>query len=341
MRNRFRLLVHESNGQKYEDLFVKVMGYADASFKPVKAHGNIGDRGNDGWCANGGKYFQVYAPEDLPSNDAASIKKMESDFEKLFSYWNVISPVQQYIFVVNDKYKGVSPHIYKAISDLKVRHHLNDATIFLASNLESLLFSQSPDVINSVLGGRSFGNNQKSIYEHLVDELTRKMYLQFWPAISENLIANSIESTVVDGFSEASMVVFKTVMPNTIPSLESSVKNLVDRADALCAHFTESEYAYLSEDLKWWRRDMRWKKVWMDNRDEYHRKYELYDNWRRQLYALHCNFVHALNIFSSEVRSHINANYFMGQQFTVVDSLGTYNGLRGYEAIPSGYRDIN
>jgi len=341
MRDRFRLLVHESTGQKYEDLFVKVMGYADSSFKPVKAHGNIGDRGNDGWCANGGKYFQVYAPEDLPSNDAASIKKMESDFEKLVSYWSAIVPIRQYIFVVNDKYKGVSPHIYKAISDLKVRHNLDDATIFLASDLENLLFAQNPDVINSVLGGSSFGSARKSIYEHLVDELTKKMYLQYWPAISENLIANSIESDVVDGFSDASMVVFKTVLPNTIPSLESSVKNLVDRADALCSHFTESEFAYLSEDLKWWRRDMRWKKVWMDNQDEYHRKYELYDNWRRQLYTLHCNFVYALNLFSSEVRNHINANYFMGQQFTVVDSLGTYNGLRGYEAIPSGYRDIN
>lgn len=316
------------------------MGYADISFKPVKAHGNIGDRGNDGWCANGGKYFQVYAPEDLPSNDATSIKKMGIDFEKLFSYWSVISPIQQYTFVVNDKYKGVSPHIYKAIHDLKVRHNLNDAKIFLALDLEYLLFAQNPDVIDSVLGGGSFGG-EKSIYEHLIDELTRKMHLQFWPVISENLIANSIESCVVDGFSEASMIVFKTVLPNTIPSLESSVKNLVDRANALCTHFTDSEFTYLSEDLKWWRRDMRWKKVWMDNQDEYHRKYDLYDNWRRQLYTLHCNFVYALNVFSFEVRNHVNGNYFMGQQFTVVDSLGIYNGLRGYEAIPSGYRDAN
>jgi len=341
MRYRFRLLVHESTGQKYEDLFVKVMGYADVSFRPVKAHGNIGDRGNDGWCASGGKYFQVYAPEHLPSNDAASIRKMESDFQKLDSYWSVIATIQQYIFVVNDKYKGVSPHIYKAISDLKARHNLNDATIFLASDLERLLFAQNPDVINSVLGGNSFGGTNKSIYEHLVDEITRKMYLKFWPVISENLIANSIESDVVDGFSEASMVVFKTVLPNTIPSLESSVKNLVDRADALRSHFTDSGFAYLSEDLKWWRRDMRWKKVRIDNQDEYHRKYDLYDNWRRELYTLHCNFVCALNLFSLEVRNHIDANYFMGQQFTVVDSMGTYNGLRGYEAIPSGYSDTN
>lgn len=340
LRDRFKLLVHESNAQKYEDLFVKIMRYADASFKPVKAHGNIGDRGCDGWCANEGKYYQVYAPEDLSNSDNAAIKKMESDFEKLLSYWNRISPVQQYIFVVNDKYNGVSPRIYEAIKNLKGRKKLNNADVLLAADLERLLFEQRQDVIDSVLGG-SIGCNKKSIYEHLVEELTEKLYLRCWSGISDNLIADSVQADVVNGFSGASLVVFKTVMPNAIPSLESSIKDLICRADALRLHFTDSEFSYLSEDNRWWRRDMRWRKIWMDNQDDYHRKFELYECWSRQLFDLHCNFVYALNIFSFEVRIHIDANYFMGQQFTVVDSLGVYNGLYGYEAIPSGYREIN
>lgn len=341
MRNKFKLLVHESTGQKYQDLFVKIMGYADPSFKAVKVHGNIGDRGNDGWSANSGKYFQVYAPEDLPSNDPTSIKKINTDFEKLAAYWNSISPIRQYHFVVNDKYKGASPHIYKAISDLKTKHNLEDASIFLASDLENLLFAQNQDVINSILGTADFGDNKKSIYQYLVDELTRKMYLQYWPNISENLIANTIESSVVDGFAEADILVFKTILPNTIPSFEFAVKELLHRGRDLCSHFTHSEFAYLSDDLKWWRGDMRWKKVWIEDQNEYHKKYDFYDNWRIQLYDLHFNFVHALNLFASEVRSHIYPQYFMGQQFTVVDSMGTYNGLQGYEALPGGYREIN
>lgn len=42
----FKLRVHECNGQAYEDLFVSVMGKRYPQFKPVKPHGNVGDRKN-------------------------------------------------------------------------------------------------------------------------------------------------------------------------------------------------------------------------------------------------------------------------------------------------------
>jgi hypothetical protein len=38
MIDRFKLLAHESSGQAYENLFVKIMVY-DEFFKLVKAHG--------------------------------------------------------------------------------------------------------------------------------------------------------------------------------------------------------------------------------------------------------------------------------------------------------------
>ena len=341
MRHRFKLLVYESTGQKYEDLFVKVMGYADSSFKPVKAHGNIGDRGNDGWCASSGKYFQVYAPDDLPRNNKKSIKKMKEDFDKLMFYWNKISPIKEYHFVVNDQYKGVSPHIYEAISELKNQHNLKYADVFLSKDLENKLFTLSQDVITSVLAVDNCDKKQKSIYEYLVDELTRKMYLQHWQPISDNLIANSIWSDVIDGFSEATMLVFRTEFPNTIPSFETSIRELANRTDALVLHFTESQFACLSDDLKFWHIDMQWKREWINDRNEYDKKYDLYENWRRQLYCLHSNLVHALNIFSQEVRKHVYPDYFMNQQFTIVYSLGTFNGFKSYEAIPDSFKEVN
>ena len=287
-----------------------------------------------------GVYYQVYAPEDFPNNSEASINKMKTDFDKLVSYWSTISPVKEYYFVVNDKFKGVSPHIYNAISELKSQHNLVDAGVILAMNLENTLFSQSQDVINSIVGSDNL-NSQKSIYEYMVDELTKKMYLQYWPSISENMIADSIEGNVIEGFSDASMLIFRTEFPNSIPSFEASIQDLARHTDAITSHFTKSEFAYLSDDQKWWCRDMRWKKKWFDDQKEYHRKYDLHEAWRIKLYTLHGNLVHALNVFSNEVRVHINPNYFMGRQFTVVDSIGTYNGLKGYEAIPSEYKEVN
>lgn len=341
MRNKFKLLVHESTGQQYENLFVKIMSYADNSFQPVKAYGNIGDRGNDGWCANQGKYFQVYAPEDLPKNSKQAIDKMKRDFDKLISYWNKISPIKKFYFVVNDKFKGISPHLCKAIDELKDIHNLQVAKPLLAKDLENLLFAQNQDVINSVLNISYWGDNQKSIYENLVDELTKIMNLEYWSNISENLIANAIDSSVVDGFREAGMIVFKTELPKTIPSFEKSVEELISRTKALVLHFTESEFTYLTEDRRFWRRDMRWKHDWRVDQGEKERKFELCEKWRDDLYKLHCNLVVALNDFSREVRSNINSTYLMGKKFTVVDSIGTYNNLIGYEAIPKGYLDID
>lgn len=151
MRTAFKLLVHESEGQKYEDLFVKIMSYSDPGFKPVKAYGNIGDRGNDGWVANDGRYYQSYAPEALTNNTKNALRKLNDDFEKLKSFWDHISSVREFYFVINDKFKGVSPHIYEAVAQLKHIHGLGSAEVFLASQLESKLFLLSNDQIKQVL----------------------------------------------------------------------------------------------------------------------------------------------------------------------------------------------
>ena len=63
-----RLFVYEADAQQYENLFIKIMGAYKKGFQPVKPHGNIGDRGNDGWVKDEGIYYQVYAPEDITKN---------------------------------------------------------------------------------------------------------------------------------------------------------------------------------------------------------------------------------------------------------------------------------
>jgi len=315
------------------------MTNSDLSFKPVKPHGNIGDRGNDGWCADNGTYYQVYAPEDLPNNNDSAIAKMKADFKKLKDYWDKISPLRQYYFVINDKYRGASPHIYNAIKDIEKEFELERADVVLSHQLENQLFSLSQDVIQSIIGSFETAHQEKSIHQHLVDEITEKMYLRSWPQISDNLIANSIPEKVIDGFNDVAMTIFKTVMPNTLPSLERSIHELAERTEALVRHFTASPYAFLTERNVWCR-DMRWKSDWINDQDEYNRRYQLHDDWRKNLYDIHWNLVHALNLFAAEVRAHINDKYFMRQQFTLVDSMGTYNGLDGYEAIPSNYRSV-
>lgn len=151
MRTAFKLLVHESQGQSYEDLFVKIMSYKDPEFKPVKAHGRVGDRGNDGWVANKGRYYQCYSPEFLAGNTRNALKKLNEDFERLKSFWGKISPIREFYFVINDKFMGVSPHIYDAVKQLECTHDLECAEVLLASQLENTLFTLDDDQIKHVL----------------------------------------------------------------------------------------------------------------------------------------------------------------------------------------------
>src|ERR1035441_10336754 len=79
----FKLRVHECNGQAYEDLFVSVIGRRYPKFKPVKPHGRVGDRKNDGYVAETGSYFQVFAPEDASQKVTNAVSKAKVDFKGL------------------------------------------------------------------------------------------------------------------------------------------------------------------------------------------------------------------------------------------------------------------
>ncbi|HCG8156988.1 TPA: hypothetical protein NJ921_002187 [Vibrio parahaemolyticus] len=167
--DRFKNLVYESTSQSYEDLFVKIMGYYDPNFQPVKAHGNIGDRGNDGWCACNGIYYQVYAPDDLAKNNNEAISKLKSDFLKLKLFWDKISKVKTFVFVVNDKFKGISPHLHNALNDLKKDHGLEAVQIMGANDLWRILRGLKEEEIISVIGSGYKSNN-----------LYNEKVFQFW-----------------------------------------------------------------------------------------------------------------------------------------------------------------
>lgn len=151
-RNMFRLQIHESNGQKFEDLFTKIMGYKEQDFRAVKPHGNIGDRKNDGWIESKNAYFQVYAPDDITKSIAGAVTKLHADFKGLYQYWNSKCPVQNFYFVLNDKYKGTPPQIHDELLSIKSAFNLDDARVYTASNLERDLFQLADDVIVSVVG---------------------------------------------------------------------------------------------------------------------------------------------------------------------------------------------
>ena len=104
----FKLKIYSSNGIAYERLFTSIMDYAEPGFQQIKPWGNIGDRKNDGYIKSKGIFYQVYAPEDSKNNSPKTVSKLKSDFSGLLSQW---SPVNEFYFVLNDKYDGIPPDV--------------------------------------------------------------------------------------------------------------------------------------------------------------------------------------------------------------------------------------
>jgi len=154
-RLMFRNKVLAADGQQFENLFVSIMGYARQDFRAIKPQGKIGDRKNDGCEPTVGRYYQVYAPEDATTKESNSVKKLEADFAGLKKYWTDLysAGIQEFFFVLNDRYKGAYPTTHKALSDLKKNHSLQKADVFACKDLERVTFDElGDDQVQVVVG---------------------------------------------------------------------------------------------------------------------------------------------------------------------------------------------
>lgn len=149
----FRLRVYSSDGQAYETLFSTVLEINNADFIRVKPQGQFGDRGNDGYDRKLGRYYQVFAPEDPKSKVQDAVTKLKADFDKLYKYWNTVTPVSEYHFVFNDKYKGSFPTIETDLAEIKKSKDLAACSCFLAKHLEQAFLVLEDEHISAVLDG--------------------------------------------------------------------------------------------------------------------------------------------------------------------------------------------
>lgn len=115
----FKTKVYELDQQSFEDLFSRVMSHDSPHFTPIKPQGRYGDRKNDGYNTQEGKYYQVYAPEDLRFKESDAVDKLRADFEGLKSWWDSEGKrIKEFYFVVNDKYRGIYPTLASAVNEL-------------------------------------------------------------------------------------------------------------------------------------------------------------------------------------------------------------------------------
>jgi hypothetical protein len=154
VRKAFKLRVHESNGNAFEDLFCDVMRASNKNFKKVKPQGRIGDRKNDGFIQSEGKYYQVYAPQSSTGNPTAATSKLEKDLDGLIAFWGNEHnyEIRHFYFVFNDKYHGAYPEVYTKLNSLKSKYNLEVCDVFLSSELEDIFMGLPEDSIAAICG---------------------------------------------------------------------------------------------------------------------------------------------------------------------------------------------
>lgn len=148
-RQLFQNKIFKSDGLAFEDIFTTIMNYAEPDFQAIKPWGNIGDRKNDGYIKTKGIFYQVYAPEDIRKSYPDAVSKLKADFKDLGSQW---SPIYEFYFVINDKYKGVNADSEKTIQELKEAYNLRNAGFLTAKNIENVLFTLIDDQILNITG---------------------------------------------------------------------------------------------------------------------------------------------------------------------------------------------
>jgi hypothetical protein len=157
----FKLKVYKSDKQSYEDLFTQIMSLSNPDFRNPKPQGSLGDGKCDGFDKKTGKYYQVYAPEDLKSSKTPS-KKFNDSLKTIIDEWKNISPVKEFYLVLNDKYdNGVYHSIESLISDLEQQYGIK-CFPFLAKDLEvvfdSLEECKKCEIIGSIPNTDSLTN---------------------------------------------------------------------------------------------------------------------------------------------------------------------------------------
>lgn len=110
--------------EKVQNILRKYFGY---KFKKIKPYGKIGDRKNDGYIPEEGRYFQIFGPEEgTYSSEKQAIDKLKKDFYKLKEHcksgkWE---PMREFTFIYNDKDRGVSPKLEKLRREIEKKEKI-------------------------------------------------------------------------------------------------------------------------------------------------------------------------------------------------------------------------
>lgn len=240
------LEILKADGQAYEDLFVAIQRGLDSSFRPVKPQGPKGDKKNDGFSIDGGKYFQVYAPE--VQEGKLLIGKLNGVFPEIKNYWDSIEPVQEFRYAINDKFRGTFPEVEKQLGAIKANYKLQVCKPYLSADLRDDFFKLSARDGVAILGSIPSDYALEQLdYGIMGEVLSHIMKVPVSDTITSDLrLIEFQEKMKHNGFSEHVHVFMKAAS-----YMHGSIQNFFERqgnfSQSLLKDHVMSEYMRLIE----------------------------------------------------------------------------------------------
>lgn len=209
----FKAAYLERGGNAFQDFFSEIMEKCHpGDFQRVRPWGKAGDRKNDGYLRSRRILFQVYAPNEMTSNEATT--KIHTDFHGALPYWKQY--FDKWVFVHNSK-NGLSPDILVTLLELGAVHNSVDVCQWGYEELRQNVFTLDGVELASLLGCAPSSKDMLDVRYDDVQEVLNKIVGQKPPLSQEirpvppdklkrNRLSEDVQTLLTWGMQKADLV---------------------------------------------------------------------------------------------------------------------------------------
>lgn len=232
LKNKF----YESDKQSFEDLFTKIKQNENLNFRQVKPQGRLGDGKTDGFNAESGEYYQVYAPEEINGNEATMLSKMDSSISELIIFWEDKGfKVKKFYYVIKDDYRNVYALVYTNAKKIAEKYNI-ECEVITCKDLEDTFLKLDEDKIIDVIGIIPDPLNVDNVDYSVMHEVIGFLLNTSAPKITENI-------PVLPDFD-------KKIVFNSLSKIVSDFLNAGQRQSFVINDYFELNSKFYKEELR-------------------------------------------------------------------------------------------
>lgn len=301
------LIFHRLDGLSFQRFFNELMTYGVHGFCPVRQKM---DGGNDGFVKETGTFYQVYAPESVNSTSTnIAISKLVDDFDKLAENWHYITKLEEYIFVINEKFKGADKRLIERVIKLETDRKIK-TKIFTATHLQNIFYTLPLEKQGRLISKHSISRANKSAIKIAADIISMRLPIDRWKEIDEqvpffalkvldlDLLSNIRSSLFAINFSEDEMDVSK---------------ELIERINSFVNLFYSKISTEKNGERTW---DNSWKNIWPNPNARFHD--EELRKWQESIFDASYKLCATLNKFANHVRQNHFPDFLDHSNYTII-----------------------